>query len=178
MTAATRSLCALLLPVLVAIPSGAQYPSPIAVRSSDGVSMAGVTRTSADSLLALPHADPENEFSGFRTVLGGAIGAANGGALGLGAGALVGGRGCSGELLCGLGTAVVGLVVGESLGLAVGAHLGARSERTEKIPLIFASSVGILVAAAYMGHHVNSSGTLLILAPAFQLAAALAIERR
>jgi hypothetical protein len=164
-----------LLLSLAAVPSRAQYLAPVGVRPlSPAFTMppGRDTISSGDTL-----AGARREISPVGTIIGGAVGGV--------AGALVGvaiasrtSQGCQGEY-CGLGEALLGFGLGESIGLAVGAHLGSGSGRHENIFLTSLSSVGILIGGvlgAVALDRTGGAGIMIPLTPAFQLAAALAIE--
>lgn len=107
-------------------------------------------------------------------IVGGLLGGAVGGVAGYGAAILiVRSKRCSGnDEFCGLGDALLSIVVGESIGLAVGAHYGSRGRGS----LVGASlaSAGVGVAGSVLA--VLSGGPALVLVPVAQLATVLLLE--
>jgi hypothetical protein len=169
------AMSAALLVPLAAAPSAAQYATPVAVRRLEAPATMHVSGTLAAPVDTLPQSC--REISAVGTIVGGAVGGAVGALVGIGIASRTN-RSCTGEF-CGLGEGLVGFGLGESIGLAVGAHLGSRSPRAENVVFSSVASVGILVGgvlAAVALERVDGGVIMIPLTPAFQLAAALAIE--
>jgi hypothetical protein len=179
MTTSRLLLSALLVPVL-AVPSGAQRVTAVALRASDAGSMPFEARSAAPYAAAPDTVlEPAREISPVRTILGGVVGGVAGTFLGMVVG-VAASQGCQGDL-CGLTGALAGMLIGEPLGLAIGAHVGSRSRQHDRVMLTSLASAGILVggliAGVELGRLNGGVGSIMIpLTPALQLATAMAIE--
>jgi hypothetical protein len=172
----SRPLLCLCLVLVVSLPGRAQQLAPSALRASD----VALTEHGAMPFVAAARARDtlptrRREISPVGTVLGGIAGGVAGTFVGLLAGSSLS-EGCQGEM-CQFGPVILGGVIGESVGLALGAHLGSRSTNHGHVLGTALTSAGIAVVGAVMGAGIGRAGMMLVpLTPAFQLAAALAIE--
>jgi hypothetical protein len=181
---ATRTLLStplVFLFMLAALPADAQQLAPLAARVSDAVPVdqrttpAVAVATGRDTLPT-----PRREISPVGTIIGGVAGGVLGTFVGVLAGAGIS-EGCKGEM-CQMGPVILGAVVGEAVGLATGAHVGSRSGSHGHVVVSAFTSVGIVIAGAFLGAGLNGAGAgglgmiMVPVTPALQLAAALAIE--
>jgi hypothetical protein len=161
---------------LAPVPSRAQYLAPVAVRplaAAPTTSAGAVPATTRDTL-----AEARREISPVGTIVGGVVGGVVGSLIGLAIASRTH-MSCQGDDFCGLGEGLVGFSLGEPIGLAVGAHLGSRSTHPENIYKTSLASAGILVGGVLTAvglSQVGGAAIMVPLTPAFQLAAALAIE--
>ncbi len=107
------------------------------------------------------------------------LGAAMGGLLGTGAGALLGYFAGGGKLLCGDDTcgsqgAILGALAGEPVGMGVGAHLANRRRGNATLDVLGAAAAGYLFAFIAAE---SQQPAMLVVAGLVQVGATVAIER-
>jgi hypothetical protein len=165
MRIATVITCAgfLLLP---AAPTEAQRSSPAGAQPLQLTPGTRQTAPPRDS------ADLGQRWRPLHGVLGGVVGGLAGGYAGAMAG-LGAAQGCQGEY-CAYTSLALGFAVGESLGVALGTHVGARGKGDVMMSTL--TSFGILVGGLVTLGGLGGEDLLVVL-PALQIAAALAMEK-